>query len=38
MVYPKTHPTEFMKIKGVQLAGLITTLCFIYGWMGYPCV
>ena len=26
MVYPKTHPTEFMKIKGVQLAGLVTTL------------
>ena len=25
-VCPKTHPTEFMKIKGVQLVGLVTTL------------
>jgi hypothetical protein len=23
-VYPKTHPTEFMNTKGVQLASLIT--------------
>jgi len=25
-VYPKTHPTEFMKTKGVQLASLVTSL------------
>lgn len=25
-VYPKTYSTEFMKIKGIQLAGLVTTL------------